>query len=193
MPDEQNPSQLPAYNATLRSECCFSLSLEQLHQSMVQSSAFRDACMLGTVWLRQRGFDSSMTKGGFGQLEWSSMVSMLMRGGGSTSRPVLANAYSSYQIFKGTLQYLATTDFSSSPMLLHSTKFQLAADGTPVFFDGSRGLNLLFKMSPWSYQIVRTISSVDSQILTYCSFDMRPVLHSKLSKIHLQITSSHCS
>lgn len=155
MPDVQGKDPSLTYNATLRSECCSLLSLKYLNESVVQSDAFRDACMLGAVWLRQRGFGSSMTKGGFGQFEWASVISLLMRGGGRAARSVLLSGYSSYQLFKATLQFLATTDLSASPILLQSSDFQQVPSDNPVFFDGSRGLNLLFKMSPWSYKMVR--------------------------------------
>ncbi|KAL8837369.1 MAG: hypothetical protein Q9170_002540 [Blastenia crenularia] len=151
--EDNHPS--PMYNAILRSECCSLLSCELFSQS----DACRDVFMLGAVWLRQRGFSSSIAEGGFGQFEWASVVSMLTRGGGQAGRPILSSGYSSYQLFKVTLQYLANTDLTSSPALFQSTNVQLVNTGRPVFFDGVRGLNLLFKMSPWSYQLLRKEAS----------------------------------
>ncbi|KAL8908011.1 MAG: hypothetical protein Q9207_001085 [Kuettlingeria erythrocarpa] len=145
----------PTYNAVLRSECCSLISLKLLEQSIGQSDAFRGACMLGAVWLRQRGIGSSTRKGGFGQFEWASVISMLMRGGGRTGRPLLSAGYSSYQLFKATLQFLATTDLITAPIMLSGTNFKLGHADYPVFFDGFRGLNLLFKMSSWSYRMLR--------------------------------------
>lgn len=158
---DQVPS--PMYNATLRSECSSLASLKSLQHSLAQSDGFRDACVLGAVWLRQRGLGSSISKGGFGQFEWASVVSMLMQGGGRANRPVLSSRYSSYQLFKATLHFLAATDLSASPMIFHSTDLKFASSNHPVFFDGSRGLNLLFKMSPWSYEMVRRLSVTKSE------------------------------
>lgn len=128
---EEAPS--PTYNAVLRSECCSLLFLELLDRSIGQSDAFGDACMLGAVWLRQRGIGSSIRKGGFGQFEWASIISMLMRGGGRAGRPVLSAGYSSYQLFKATLQFLATTDLITSPIMLSSANLKLARTDRPVF------------------------------------------------------------
>lgn len=144
----------PMHNATLRSECCSLASLKQLHRSLVQSPAFRDACMLGAVWLRQRGLGSSITSGGFGQFEWSSTISILMRTGGPADRPAMSTGYSSYQLFKATLQFLSTADLISKPLVLQSTNFRVMNNDGPVLFDGARGLNILFKMSAWSYRRV---------------------------------------
>lgn len=172
--DGKDEASSPTYNATLRSECCSSISLKLLHRSIVDSDAFRDACMLGAVWLRQRGIGSSSTKGGFGQFEWASLMSMLTRGGGRANRPILSNGYSSYQFFKATLQFLATIDLIASPMLIKSANLKLPRTDHPIFFDGSRGLNLLFKMSPWSYKMVNSLVFIQgSAQLTDHSFSMR--------------------
>lgn len=82
---------------------------------------------------------------------------MLMRGGGRANLPLLSSGYSSYQLFKATLQFLATNDLTAFPLVLRSTDFKLASTDYPVFFDGAWGLNILFKMSPWSYKLVRFV------------------------------------
>ncbi|KAL8760374.1 MAG: hypothetical protein Q9184_003366 [Pyrenodesmia sp. 2 TL-2023] len=41
------------------------------------------------------------------------------------------------------------------PIQVSSTNLKLGRIDRPVFFDGSRGLNLLFKMSTWSYKMLR--------------------------------------
>ena len=144
----------PTYNATLRSECSSLPSLKQLHQSSVRSSSFRDACMLGAVWLRQRGLGTSLSAGGFGQFEWATLLSILMRDGALAGRSVLSTGYSSYQQFKATLQFLSSCDLILSPMQVQSRSFKPTYTKNPMLFDGSRGLNILYKMSPWSYRMV---------------------------------------
>ncbi|KAL8798548.1 MAG: hypothetical protein Q9182_006581 [Xanthomendoza sp. 2 TL-2023] len=153
--DTQGDHATPIYNATLRSGCCSLSSLKQLHQASVRSAAFPDACMLGAVWLHQRGFGSSKSTGGFGQFEWATMISLLMQDGERTGRPVLSTGYSSYQLFRATLLFLSTTDLQSSPMIVRSASFKLTHSKSPMLFDGSRGLNILFKMSRWSYDLLR--------------------------------------
>lgn len=155
VPDVKNSVLSSVYNATLRAECSSMLSLKQLNESVAQSDAFRDASMLGAVWLRQRGFGSSMTQGGFGQFEWASIIVLLMRGGGPAGRPILSRSYSSHQLLKTTLQFLAFNDLVASPFQFLSSSYQPIPTDGPVFFDGSRGLNLLFKMSRWSYDLLR--------------------------------------
>ncbi|KAL8785932.1 MAG: hypothetical protein Q9213_003081 [Squamulea squamosa] len=153
--DTQGDNSTPIYNATLRSECCSLSSLKQLHQSSVRSNAFQDACMLGAVWLRQRGLGSSISAGGFGQFEWATLISLLMRDGGRTGRPILSTGYNNYQLFKATLQFLSSVDLIFAPMLVHTTSLQLTHSENPILFDGSRGLNILYKMSRWSYRLLR--------------------------------------
>ncbi|KAL8817364.1 MAG: hypothetical protein Q9223_003784 [Gallowayella weberi] len=153
--DTPDDHATPIYNATLRSECCSLSSLKQLHQASVRSAAFQDACMLGAVWLHQRGFGSSRSTGGFGQFEWATMISLLMQDGEGAGRPILSTGYSSYQLFRATLLFLSTTDLQSSPMIVRSTSLKLTHSKNPLLFDGSRGLNILFKMSPWSYDLLR--------------------------------------
>ncbi|KAL8759940.1 MAG: hypothetical protein Q9199_000408 [Rusavskia elegans] len=145
----------PRYNATLRSECCSSSYVKQLHQSTIRSSAFQGACMLGAIWLRQRGLGSAISTGGFGQFEWATLISILMRDGGRAGRPVLSTGYSSYQLFKATLQFLSSTDLISSPILIQSPNFKLTPTKIPMLFDGPRGLNVLYKMSCWSYRLLQ--------------------------------------
>ncbi|KAL9627441.1 MAG: hypothetical protein Q9204_006564, partial [Flavoplaca sp. TL-2023a] len=145
----------PRYNATLRSECCSALYVKLLHQSTVRSNALQDACMLGALWLRQRGLGASISAGGFGQFEWATLISLLMRDGGRAGRPILSNGYSSYQLFKATLQFLSSTDLIVSPMFIQSPSFKFVHTKNPMLFDGSRGMNVLYKMSSWSYQLLR--------------------------------------
>lgn len=96
-----------------------------------------------------------MSTGGFGQFEWAALISILMRDGGRAGRPILSTGYSSYQLFKATLQFLSSTDLISSPMVIQSPNFKLPQSKNPMLFDGSRGMNVLYKMSSWSYQLVR--------------------------------------
>ncbi|KAI4111348.1 MAG: hypothetical protein LQ339_000547 [Xanthoria mediterranea] len=151
----EGDSPTPRYNATLRSECSSSSYLKELQRATVRSSAFQNACMLGAIWLRQRGLGSSIYAGGFGQFEWAALISILMRDGGRAGRPILSPGYSSYQLFKATLQFLSSTDLISSPMVMQSPNFKLSHTKNPMLFDGPRGMNVLYKMSSWSYQLLQ--------------------------------------
>lgn len=143
----------PFYNASLRSEAAVSLYHKYLHSSSQKCESFRDACVLGRIWLQQRGFHTSFQNGGFGGFEWAALVSLLFEGGGPSGQPVLMRSYSSYQIFKATVQFLAGRDLTS-PLLLFASDIPVP-DGGPVLYDGRRGLNLLYKMTRWSYSALR--------------------------------------
>ena len=152
----QRTSNLPTplYNGTLRSECSSLPYLKLLHAASLRAEAFGDACLLGSIWLGQRGYSAAITDGGFGQFEWACITALLMHGGGANGRPVLSSGYSSYQLFKAVLQFLSTRDLALKPVLLQSNNFALENSTTPVLFDGARGQNILFKMTTWSYRMV---------------------------------------
>lgn len=144
----------PLYNATIRSECSSLSYLELLQKTSMYFDSFRDACVLGSIWLQQRGFGADLADGGIGQFEWACVTAILLRGGGLNGNPVLSRGYNYYQLFKATLQYLAITDLILNPLIIYSDYLHLDAHKCPLFFDGKRGLNVLFKMTAWSYNTV---------------------------------------
>lgn len=145
----------PFYNATLRSESSSLGYLKYLHSASLQSDGYRDACALGSVWLRQRGLGTGLLNGGFGPFEWAATMALLMFGGGPKGRPILSKGYDSYQLFKATLQYLAMYDLARDPLYIQSEGLSLGKEDGPVLFDGARGLNVLFKMTRWSHASLR--------------------------------------
>lgn len=138
----------------MRSECSTLSYLELLHKTSTYFDSFRDACVLGSVWLQQRGFGTDFADGGFGQFEWACVTAILLRGGGSKEKPALSKGYDYCQLFKATLQYLAITDLTQNPLIVYSDHVDFGAYKCPLFFDGKRGLNVLFKMATWSYNTV---------------------------------------
>lgn len=80
-----------------------------------------------------------------------------MQGGGSKGKPVLSKGYSSTQLVKAVLQFLSSRDLLKNPLLLHASSFKVSSVLGPMVFDGIRGINLLFKMSVWSYQMVKLV------------------------------------
>ena len=77
-----------------------------------------------------------------------------MQSGGAKGRPILSTGYSSYQLFKAVLQFLSTRDVAQDPLFIQSDALALEDKTKPVLFDGTRGHNVLFKMTPWSYEMV---------------------------------------
>lgn len=153
----------PFYNASLRSEATVAQYHKYLHSTSQKCESFRDACILGRTWLQQRGFQTSFQKGGFGGFEWAALISLLFEGGGPSGQPILLQSYSSYQIFKAAMQFLAGRDLTH-PLLLFANDVAMPDEG-PVLFDGRRGLNLLYKMTSWSYAVLRHEAKITLKML----------------------------
>ena len=155
-----NNTPTPFYNASLRSECSSLAYLKELHAFSSQSDSFSKACQLGSVWLRQRGFARE-----FGPFEWACTMALLMQGGGTRGRPVLSLGYDSLQLFKAMLQYISHMDMVASPVFVHSDKVAFVNLDRPVLFDGKRGMNILFKMTPWSYSTLTHEAGITLKLL----------------------------
>ncbi|ETI25266.1 hypothetical protein G647_04641 [Cladophialophora carrionii CBS 160.54] len=146
----------PFYNSTVCYAASHSNIDERLRGTLKMSPAFAEACRIGQLWLRQRNFSSSVHSGGFGSLEWAWMCAMLLEKGGHQGHPLFSKQYSSLQLFKAMLQVLAVRDLQKDSMLLlGAAKFELPDSDVPVVYDGSTGVNILYKMSPWSYKALR--------------------------------------
>lgn len=141
----------PFYNSSIR----YAASAAAFEKVIKSSSSpnFDEACRVGQQWLRQRGFSSSMRSGGFGFLEWSTLCALLLQGGGHQGRPVFSKQYSSLQLFKAMLQILAGRDLRD-PWVLNGM-VDISRSEVPVLFDAKTGVNILYKMTPWSYQALR--------------------------------------
>lgn len=150
--DDSSPT--PYYNACIRSEATVELYDRLLQSTVAQCGAFRDVCRLGRLWLRQRGFGGSVSRGGFGPFEWSIVCALLLQSGGSKGRPALSPRYTCLQFFKAVLQFFAARDLTD-PLLLNGATCEIPKSESPVLFDGAAQINVLFKMTPWSYQLLR--------------------------------------
>ncbi|KAF8866077.1 pre-rRNA processing protein-like protein Utp22 [Acephala macrosclerotiorum] len=161
----------PFYNATLQVDCNLEPYLKLLHASSKQSPGFKDACVLGRVWLRQRGFSSRISEGGFGQFEWAALTALLMKGGGPKGHSVLSPGYSSYQMFKALLQYLSSNDLANKPLYYETENVTNIKSNLPMIYDGPRGQNLLFKMTTCSYRVLREEVKTSLEMLNDATFD----------------------
>ena len=145
-------SATPFYNSTLKAEESFIPYLKVLTLARTECAAFADACILGRVWLQQRGFSGAAAEGGFGHFEWSVMIALLLQTGGRGGAAALSSSLSSTELFKAAVQFLASTEFVAKPFLFKA--YKAGADAVkeegPVMFDPARELNILFKMTPWS-------------------------------------------
>ncbi|RKP08622.1 Nrap protein [Thamnocephalis sphaerospora] len=116
--DENAPAEAtPRYNASLLADTLFKEHLAYLYGQAKACPGFVDACLLARVWLHQRGFG----QGGrvFNGFLWSMLTAFLLAKG--SDKVKLAAGFSSYQLFKGTMDFLATHDFTKKPVLMCAT------------------------------------------------------------------------
>ena len=150
------------YNGTLRADCSIEPYSKFLQQASADSKSFQDACILGSLWLRQRNLGASSRRGGFGGFECAIIMYFLTKGDTVQGLPTIPKGHNSFQLFRAFLKFISSRNLILEPWTMHasSTKLSLLpSSGIPVFFDGLRGLNILYKMSPWSYSLVSFCSS----------------------------------
>jgi len=154
---DEKAGPTPFYNSSLRADTVVTPYIKLLHHAGSTCSAFKDACILGSTWLRQRGFGSSTSCGGFGNFEWSAFMALLLQGGGPNGKPLLSEGYSSYQLFKATLQILAMRNMSKQALVIEEADggTKPTASGSPIVWDAPRSHNILYKVAPWTYALLR--------------------------------------
>ncbi|KAL9622465.1 MAG: hypothetical protein Q9160_003141 [Pyrenula sp. 1 TL-2023] len=146
---EIDRSPTPFYNGTLRSEATNASYRQLLQSTAAICDSFRDFCVLGQVWLRQRGFARSVQSVGFGGREWALCCALLIEDNGGARS--MFSRYTSYQLFKTMLQFLGTKDLTT-PVLLNGEGIQFPKTNQPVLYDCGRNFNVLYKMQRWSYE-----------------------------------------
>ena len=139
-----------SYNSTVRSLASVGSMQQLLEQTVSKVDHFRDACLLGAAWLKQRGFSSACADGGFGLDEWAAVCALLLQSGGNQGRPLFSPRYSAIQLFKAMLQVFSGRDMFD-PLVLRGT-IKLSSSKQPAVYDAETGVNLLYKMTPWSYR-----------------------------------------
>ncbi|OQN95849.1 hypothetical protein B0A48_18134 [Cryoendolithus antarcticus] len=169
--DEQvkaHDSPTPLYNSSLRTCMLMNAYLVLQHKAASSCAAYRDACLMGSLWLESKRLGSSISRGGFGNFEWGVIVALLLRGGGPNGKALLGPGYSSYQLFKATLQLLALQDLRKKPLVVGEAKSFTESSEWPVVWDAERSHNILYKMTDWSYQALqstakRTLAALGDQ------------------------------
>jgi U3 small nucleolar RNA-associated protein 22 len=193
--DEETKKALPPtpfYNSTVQSDANVTAYLKLLHATASKADAFRDACILGRVWLKQRGLGSRLRKGGFGNFEWATLMALLLQPDTGIGGQALSPGYSSYQLFKATLQFLARHDLSKKPFMIQALNVTIPKNETvPIFFDGARGHNILFKMTQWSYKRLQLEAKATVDMLSdsvFDHFDSTFILKTELPKFKYDAT-----
>jgi U3 small nucleolar RNA-associated protein 22 len=103
-------------------------NLNLLHYHSSNCPAFKEACMLGKVWLTQRG----LTSMGFNGFLWSMMLGYLLRDSVNAAAGKkeggfvkLGNTYSSYQMVKLTLEFIGKPTSASQFLFYRDSNFLL--------------------------------------------------------------------
>lgn len=163
-PNQSLPAT-PLYNFSILSSTTYETYLKYLHKTKKQTESFIQAATLGRLWLQQRGFSSKISHsgslGGFGTFEFAVLMAALLNGGGNNGNKILLHGFSSYQLFKGVIKYLATMDLCGDGHLqFHSdnqssSKYVEEGFQIPTLFDKTTKVNILSKMSVSSYEILK--------------------------------------
>lgn len=168
----------PLYNASILSSSTYVHYLKYLYTTKRSTEAFKDAACLAKLWLNQRGLSSHVEKGGFGHFEFVALMAALLEGGGDKGNKILLHGYSSYQLFKGTIKYLAEQDLSSNGYLSFSSiigegksHYKSAGFDTPTLFDKNTKINLLWKMTNSSYKLLKNFAAETLSCLNDLVFD----------------------
>jgi U3 small nucleolar RNA-associated protein 22 len=142
----------PFYTSTLVAETCYLSYLKVLRQAEKKCVGFKNACILGRIWLQQRGFGGDISQGGFGHFEWAVLLALLLQGGESKGHAALSASLSSTQLFKALIQFLSVTNFAEKPCIFGPGTADLESllETGPILYDSARQLNIAFKMGPWS-------------------------------------------
>ncbi|KAG0324998.1 hypothetical protein BGZ99_001153 [Dissophora globulifera] len=107
----------PQYNTALQQDTGFTTHLTFLYQHSKNCPAFKDACILLKVWATQRGL-LRPTSEGFSGFLLEMLLAYLLQGGGANGGKKLANGFSSYQLVKGTIDYISQHDFEAQPIFI---------------------------------------------------------------------------
>ncbi|RIA85318.1 Nrap protein [Glomus cerebriforme] len=144
----------PQYNNAILSDMYYVRNLHDLYKQAKSCAAFADACKLAKVWLNQRGFGGDDGSYGFNGFAWSMLMKYLLHDGGQNGEKKLANGFSSYQLMKGTMDFLANHNFIKNPVFMNNnSKTDEFNENTfkdnfeVVFVDNYGALNLFGRMS----------------------------------------------
>ncbi|KAL7323595.1 U3 snoRNP protein [Mucor circinelloides] len=105
----------PHYNASLLMDTSYTGNLAFLYQHSKSSPEFKNAILLARTWLHQRFHNTNI---GFTPFVFAMLMAYLMQGNKDGSGKKLSASHSSYQLLRGTLDFIATHDFATTPVFL---------------------------------------------------------------------------
>lgn len=97
-------SPTPHYNASVLQDTSYTTNLAYLYQHSKNCAGFKDAVVLGKTWLYQRGLATSeQVQSGWNGFLFAMVMAYLLQNG---SNKKLSNGHSSYQLLRGTVDFL---------------------------------------------------------------------------------------
>ena len=181
--DEDEPT--PVYNSAIQADAHRLAHLVFLHATAQECGAFADTVELLKTWATQRGFGSLLLDGTSGRrlvagtesarFVLSMLLGHLLNGSDDGTavqrRPKLSSGFSSYQLFRGVLDFIAKHGFSQ-PVFMKAQP-QCGLDGTRhdfspfahVFVDPSGQLNLLADWPAQSVALLRQEAELTLDLL----------------------------
>lgn len=115
----------PHYNASLLMDTSYTGNLAFLYQHSKNSPDFKNAILLARTWIHQRGLTATST--GFSPFLFAMIAAYLMQGNKDGTGKKLSASHSSYQLLRGTLDFISTHDFKTQPIFLgESDKVEFA-------------------------------------------------------------------
>ncbi|CAE6500930.1 unnamed protein product [Rhizoctonia solani] len=187
-----NPTPTPLYNNSALLGTTPGAHLLLVHNAKSQIPAFGDTLALLRVWANQRGYgtgaghrsDETAQRArcvrGFGALGawWSAVIVYLVLGGkpvkGVKKQARIGRGLSSYQLFRAVLDFLAKYDFSTAPIFLDESPFELSdwkEHHDAIFVDGSGKYNMLAGVPLESLELLRLDAQASLSLLDEASDD----------------------
>ncbi|KAF9960710.1 hypothetical protein BGZ65_011803, partial [Modicella reniformis] len=167
----------PQYNTALQQDTAFVSHLAFLFKHSMNCPAFKDACILLKVWATQRGL-LRRTGEGFNGFLLEMLMAYLLQGGGVNGGKKLANGFSSYQLVRGTIDYISQHDFNAQPVFMgeHTTfgdfsKDVFVSNFDVVVVDPSGNINLAGHVSKEALDELQHEARLAMQFFTESSDD----------------------
>ncbi len=114
--EEQKPT--PLYNNSILSESHFKKHMNLMYHFAQQCPAFVHAAILLRVWTRQRGFDQSRSPNSINSAFCTILMASLFQGGAANGKRILSTQWSSYQLFRVFMEWIAQLPVLDHPVYL---------------------------------------------------------------------------
>jgi U3 small nucleolar RNA-associated protein 22 len=170
--EQETGPATPYYNTSLARDTLLIPHATFLHQFTSSSPDFATAVQLGKIWLQQRSIGKGGLIGkGFNGFVFAMILAHLLRP--SSAGGVLSRGFSSFQLFRGTVDYLAQLDISKDPIVIGRSQDQVnfsLENFTSVFpvviLDPTGTINLVPHLSLSDWKLIQSEFKHTSNLLS---------------------------